>query len=188
MSNRPNWFIGWPFDAEVELGDVPPKVRRFVPKDRHTTSVFLGPVRKEVAQRAWALIHDDPGKPVTVSLGPVRLLGGVRPSAVSAIIDRGADDLRAMMMNHRQILVDAALMPKSDREPLPHVTLARVQRSASKEQHDIAVQWAEGLTVEAKTVFDRLALYTWSEDRTASLFTIRAEVHLFASAARSGGD
>ncbi len=168
----PNWFIGWPFDAAIVLDHVPEKVRRFAPTDLHVTSVFLGSVDEATAERAWTMTSADPGPVVEVSLGDVRLLGGRNPTAISAIVADNAPTLAASMTAHRAQLVEAGLLGPDKRPPLPHVTLARIQRSASPAQRAAAVGWVDALRVEARARIDRFALYTWSDDRRQQLFRI----------------
>ena len=174
MAQRPNWFIGWPFDGVFSVGDAPQKVRIFAPGDRHVTSVFLGGVEETVAQRAWALVSTLPISRIDVSLGEVRMFGGGLPSAVSAVVADGAEALIEQIRIHRDLLVDAGLTRREDRRIIPHVTVARIQRSATELQREAAVDWAEGLHISSEAPLDRLALYTWSRDRSRTLFDIRA--------------
>lgn len=171
----PNWFIAWPFGAPVALPEAPKKVRVFAPADRHVTSVFLGPVGETVARRAWDLVAALPSVPVWASLGELRMLGGGRPSAMSAIVSEGAAVLAERMTAHAEVLAEAGLIHRDVRPPLPHVTVARIQRSANDDARTLAIEWAEGLRIEARARIDRLALYTWSADRSRQLFEIRAE-------------
>ena len=168
----PNWFIGWPFDTAFVLDDVPARVRRFAPTDLHVTSVFLGAVDETTAERAWAIASARPGPAVDVTLGEVRLLGGRNPTAISAIVADNAALLTASMTDHRARLVDAGLLGPDKWPPLPHVTMARIQRSASPDQRAAALQWVRGLRVDARARLDRFALYTWSDDRRRQLFRI----------------
>ena len=172
--------MGWPFDGHVDLTDVPPKVRRFAPTDRHITSVFLGAVDQATAERAWSLVTALPMlTPQTVSLDSVRLLGGKKPSAVSALVTDGDQITRQMHMHRRELVREGILRnDRPDYAPLPHVTLARIQRSADGAQYDAAVKWANALEIRASARIDRLALYTWSEDRSQTLFVIKANLSL----------
>ena len=177
MAQRPNWFIGWPFELPngIEWGEVPPKVRRFAPTDLHITSVFLGAVDEAVAFDSWAALGDLPWSPFVASFGPIRMFGGRNPTAISATIDDGADRLIELIAKHRSVLGDAGWARPDPRPPVPHVTVARIQRSASHAHRDAALEWAGRLEVAASARIDRIALYTWSEDRTATLFAIKAE-------------
>ena len=178
MTQRPNWFIGWPFDGAIPVGDAPPKVRVFSAIDLHITSVFLGAIEETEAMRAWGLVADLIGVRLNAHVDTVRLLGGQTPSAMSAIVADGAPALAARMQAQRSRLVDAGIARPEHRAPLPHVTFARIQRSASDEQRRAAVDWMTDLSINTSAMIDRLALYTWSADRSRTLFNIRHERRL----------
>ena len=177
MTQRPNWFIGFPFDGPIVVGAPPPKVRLFSRTDLHVTSVFLGAVDERVAQNAWARLVDRAESMLPVDLGEVRLLGGRTPSAISAVVT-DARMLAERIDAHRARLVDAGLTRPDMRPPLPHVTFARIQRSATDAQRAAAAEWARTLSVKSSATIDRVALYTWSEDRSRRLFDIRDEYPL----------
>ena len=53
---------------------------------------------------------------------------------------------------------------------------ARPTRKASDRQRDAAVRWAASLRLpDDPVLIDRIALYTWSDDRRERLFRIVAE-------------
>lgn len=175
----PNWFIGWPFEADVPLEPVPDRVRGFAPEDRHVTLAFLGPCGPDRAAAAWAIARACPIAKRTVTLGSLTLLGNPRqPSAIAALLDAGRAEVEAEMAAHRGALLAAAEARPDDRPPKAHVTLARIQRKASPVQRRQAADWAAaqrprpGPGVGAELA--ALALYTWSEDRRTRLFRVVA--------------
>jgi 2'-5' RNA ligase len=161
------------------LPPAPSRVRVFGVSDLHVTLGFLGSVQEAEARKAWALIRGfESFRPVTGSFEGVKPLGHPRrPSALSAIIDDGWDALSEMISEARQPLLEAAGAPPDDRPPLPHMTLARIQRRAKSAERRDALRWAEAIDLrEASFNVTTVALYTWADDREARLFRI-AERH-----------
>ena len=96
-----------------------------------------------------------------------------RPSALSALVAEGRSELASVIGQLRGPLLLAAGAPPDTREPLPHVTLARIQRKASSSERRAAMAWASAIDLSSVSFrMDALGLYTWAEDRTARLFTI----------------
>jgi len=156
----------------------PARVRVFASSDLHVTLGFLGAVQEAEAAKAWALIDTFPSfRSVTGSFAGVKPLGNPRkPSALSAMIDEGRDAFAEMIAQARGPIVTAAGAPEDTRAPLPHMTLARIQRRASAAERRQALRWAEGLHLEgASFTSGSVALYTWSDDRQERLFQIVAQ-------------
>jgi len=172
---RPNWFIGLPVDPAGWFPDrvplAPPGTRRFPARDLHLTVAFLGAVEAEAAQAAWALCRWQ-GPAIPAGLGPVRGFGNPRqPSALAAVLEQGRDPVVALIAALRGPLLAAAGARPDPRPPLPHLSLARVQRRATAAQRQRALAWAASLDLGGvPLVLDRLALYTWAEDRERGLF------------------
>ena len=153
----------------------PPRVRVFTEDDLHVTLGFLGPVRDSAALAAWQGIDRFPSfRRVDGTFSRVRALGHPRtPSALSALIDEGERELSAMIAEARAPLLEAAGAPPDDRSPLPHMTIARIQRRASAAERRRALDWAQGIELRgARFVASQVALYTWSTDRQSRLFQI----------------
>lgn len=136
---------------------------------------FLGSVEESSALRAWAIIDGFTSfHAVFGTFERVRGLGHPRkPSALSAMIAEGSEALAEMMAEARGPLLAAAGAPPDDRAPLPHMTLARIQRRADGAQRREALRWAAridlaGVTFSATSV----ALYTWATDRAERLFRV----------------
>lgn len=176
---RPNWFLALP----VSLGDwsralppAPPGVRIFPDADLHVTIAFLGPVDEAVALAAWeALVW--PLGPTAVTLGDVVALGPPdRYSALSALLVEGRWDVEAAIGTARKPVCAAAGVAEDPRPPKAHVTLARPKRRASEDERAAALVWASELRLERTPLrLDRVALYTWADDRKETLFTIARE-------------
>jgi RNA 2',3'-cyclic 3'-phosphodiesterase len=107
-------------------------------------------------------------------LGEVEALGGRRrPSAFSALLARGRAEVERAMGEARDPMWQAAGARSDDRPALAHVTLARPQRRASDAHVKAARRWAKALDLgEPVCRLDRIALYTWSDDREQALFQI----------------
>ena len=181
---RPNWFFAFPLDGSfVEtLPDPPSSIRRYHPDDVHMTLAFLGGCGEPAALRALAALDErlrvSPPPVIDISLGEVVPLGR-SPSGyttLSALLDRGREQVTALLSEHRGELHEAATGRLPARPPKPHVTLARVRGRASRESREGGVAWARALDLRAVSArLDRIALYTWSDPRKERLFRIVAE-------------
>ncbi len=174
-----NWFIALPVasgDWLQRLQPAPLGVRVFAPEDLHLTVAFLGPVDEERAHRAWDAL-EWPLSRIEISLGEVVPLGpAARPSALSALLHHGREEVESAVAAVRDTLLDRAGVPRDVRPPLAHVTVARPQRAAASNERRDAITWAASLDLgEPTTMLSRIALYTWSHDRSKSLFRIVAE-------------
>ena len=171
---RGNWFIAFPVPLEQLVLPVAPRcVRTFSPSDRHLTIAFLGAVEHMQAEQAWLVARGLNWHGVNLSLGEMRALGARRrPGALSAEVNRGREDLESMLAQRGAIFAALGVEPPKQ-TPLAHITLARVKRKASREEYADARSWMHSLTVAGtRGAVDRMALYTWSEDRQETLFQI----------------
>ncbi len=162
----------------LRLPPAPRRVRVFAAPDLHVTLGFLGSVQEAEARAAWSIVEEAAGlRRVEGTFSRVKPLGHPRkPSALSALVDRGVDALTDMTLALRAPLLEAAGAPPDDRAPLPHMTIARIQRRAQSAERRDALHWAEQIGLEGVTfVAGSLALYTWASDRQERLFRIVAE-------------
>lgn len=179
-----NWFIGLPIPSDLwfqTLPAPPAYVRLFAAVDLHATVAFLGRVEAEQARAAFELAQNWPTGPISASLGDVRPMGNPRrASALSAMIQAEPGRLLEDAIDSvRDAMLAAAGAPPDQRPPLAHVTLARIGRKASKQERKNAISWAEGLDLGRPAVrIDRLALYTWAQDRKRQLFEIVESIGL----------
>lgn len=171
---------------QVEGFRIPPapaRVRVFAASDLHVTLGFLGTVEEAEARKAWELIDTFPCfRTVTGSFVGVVPLGNPRkPSALSAMIDAGREAFSEMIAQARGPILAAAGAPEDTRPPLPHMTVARIQRRANAVERRQALRWAERIELEgASFTSTSVALYTWSDDRQTRLFRVVAK-HDFSS-------
>jgi 2'-5' RNA ligase len=89
------------------------------------------------------------------------------------MVDVGRAPLVDMIAEARGPLLTEAGAPEDHRPPLPHVTLARIQRRATAAERRQALRW--GHTIDLRTVTftaASVALYTWANDRQERLFQI----------------
>jgi len=144
---------------------------------------FLGSVQESDARRAWDRIGEFPSfGTVAGSFSGVEPLGHPsKPSALCAMVDDGRGPLAGMITEARQTLLSAAGAPEDTRPPLPHMTLARIQRRAKAAERRQALRWADTIDLRAVTfTAPSVALYTWADDRQERLFQI-VERHVFGS-------
>jgi 2'-5' RNA ligase len=181
---HPNWFFGFPIDGTflLELPETPECIRRFHPDDVHMTLAFLGGCGEDAAARSLAALDacltSAPPAIVDGTLGEVVPMGGSRRdySALSALFDRGREEATKLLASLRDPLADAANSRRETRPPKAHVTIARPRRRATPAERRAGLDWASALDLHAIPArLERVALYTWSEDRRERLFRIVAE-------------
>ena len=181
---RPNWFFAFPIPGSfvLELPPVPRFLRRFHPGDVHLTLSFLGGCGEEAALRGLAALDAElaraPLTAIHVSLGEVVPMGGSRKAytALSALLDQGHAEATACVGALRDVISNAAIGKREQRAPKPHVTIARPRGRATEADREAGLSWAAGLDLRATTAtLDRIALYTWSEQRRDQLFRVVAE-------------
>lgn len=159
----------------LHLPPAPRRVRVFGASDLHVTLGFLGSVQEPAARQAWALTGGFASfRPVKGSFERVQALGHPRkPSALSAIVGDGREAMAEMILEARGPLLAEADAAPDDRAPLPHMTLARVQRRAQAAERREALRWAEGIDLRGISfTATSVALYTWALDRQERLFRI----------------
>lgn len=181
---RPNWFFGLPIDGSfvLTLPEPPPSIRRYHPDDVHLTLAFLGACGESGAARALEALDERMklGTPAVIegTLGEVVPMGGSRGdySALSALLDRGRAEATRLLAEWGDMLMLAAHGRRSTRPPKPHVTIARPHRRATYRDREAGLEWASALDLRAVPArLDRIALFTWSEDRRERLFRVVAE-------------
>jgi RNA 2',3'-cyclic 3'-phosphodiesterase len=179
----PNWFIALPLAAALPALTPPAGVRLFAPEDLHLTVAFLGGVSEAGALRAFELTRELTLCALEVRLSNVVALGpAARPSAFSALLSEGRATVEQAISALRPQLWAAAGARVDTRPALAHVTLARPVRRATPEQLEAACAWASALQLgEARARLERVALYTWSRDRSQTLFRIVHEMPLMAA-------
>lgn len=169
-----NWFIALPVTPGpwFESLQPPDGVRLFGPSDLHLTVAFLGPVTEARARLAFEHAQSFPLRALAARLGEVESLGSKRrPSAFSALLRDGRAQVEEALGAAREQMWNAAEARHDTRPPLAHITLARPMRKASSSQVNRGAQWASELDLGAPVVqLGEIALYTWSEDRAATLF------------------
>lgn len=181
MSGRPNWFIGFPVKADAlpagVLESLPAGLRRFHPDDLHVTLAFLGPVEAARAKKAWREAIALPARPFTVWSGVPAAFGSPRrPSAYGLDLNDPSGELIAFLKTHRDRLREIAGQAPERHSVRPHVTLGRPPRRGGDVIRARADAWVDTARPESRPIrLDRMALYTWSEDRRERLFRRLAE-------------
>jgi len=183
---RPNWFIALKVDpsdwyAELIAEGAPRRVRTFAPEDLHSTIAFLGGVDEDIARAAWTRAAEDPPAAATVRFRAIEPFGNPRrPSALSITLGEGGEPIVDYMRTHTNDILEAAGRGPERREPRPHITIARPHRKARNKERRRAVEWAQGLPLDTAREhrIDRMALYTWSDDRSKRKFKTVEELEL----------
>ena len=181
---RPNWFVAIPVESTIWLPqvlvDLPEECRGFDPTDTHITLAFLGAMGEEKVDAVASVMRQINEPIYTASLGPLRALPSPkRISALSFELDEGWDEVADLMARWRDPLREAAGLAPESRDPLPHVTVARPIRKHGKAGREAALDWVRSTQPPVLTLrLDRVALYTWAEDRRFCQFRTVVE-HLF---------
>lgn len=174
-----NWFIALPVRDTGWLTGLlegcPRGQRRFLASDLHITVAFLGACGEDGARRAWACSSS--GGPFSVTLGGLRAMGDPRRySALSLELDQGRAEVAEAIGRWRGPMFEAAGARPERRPPLPHCTVCRPSRRASERERAAGLGWARGVAaLTVPLVLDRVALYTWAEDRKTGLFRVVEE-------------
>jgi 2'-5' RNA ligase len=82
------------------------------------------------------------------------------------------EEVERAMASSRGAAYAAAGVTPDARPPKAHITVARPQRRATPAQRREALRWAEALAPEARLRLASPALYSWSLDRSQTLFRI----------------
>jgi RNA 2',3'-cyclic 3'-phosphodiesterase len=167
-----SWFIAFPFPYEAAILDLPPPppgVRMIAAADLHLTLAFLGRCDAERAEKAFATVDPTAMDRVDVRLGGARLLGPRgRATAIARTLLEGAETLAGYIGAHRDGALVAAGAPADDRDPLPHLTIARIQRRAPREDRKRATSWIETIPRgSAPLRVEHIALYTGNDEPSA---------------------
>ncbi|MEM8486288.1 MAG: hypothetical protein AAF564_12120 [Bacteroidota bacterium] len=179
----PNWFIGFPVDSagwyQKVITNVPYGIKRFNPVDLHITFAFLGAVEASVAQKAWLVAQEVGMRQMVATLGPMMPFGNPeKPSAYAFTLVNATEAIVNYMLYHRDNVLAAA-----GREPLytprPHLTVARPPRSASDRLRAVGTVWATSVTPPVVSLtLDKLALYTWADNREIQQFKLVESIKL----------
>ncbi len=178
---KPNWFVALPVPAHSWLpsvmADLPNTCRPFRPEDVHMTVAFFGamdPTLQDEVVRVMASIRE---KPLVIRLGPLLTLPSEkRLSALSFSVTRGQEEAKSLIARWRDSLIRAARGRRETRPPLAHITVARPLRKAREQGKREGKAWARRVVPPTEPLaLDRIALYTWAEDRRAQQFQIKHE-------------
>ena len=151
MTAPPSCFAALPVGRspaiEALQGRLAPELRRIHPADLHLTIAYFG--RIDPAMHG-ALLRMLGALPFT---GAVAVLDAIlplprrdHPSAITLSLahDAAYDTIVALMTEHRPPLLERAGRPPEEREPLPHVTIARPRgRRMTDERRAAILTWCD---------------------------------------------
>jgi 2'-5' RNA ligase len=145
--------------------------------DLHLTLAFLGAVGESCARTAFDALPASTIRCLEIRLGAVVPMGSPRrANALCAKVERadsGNRSLAALLVRPRDLILEAAALPRETRTMRPHVTLARIRRKAGVEQRRSAIAWAEKIDLASIRVrLDRIGLYTAARDHSTHAYDI----------------
>jgi 2'-5' RNA ligase len=175
-----NWFLALVVPERAALGEaaagLPPGLRRFQPADLHLTLAFLGACGEDRALRAWQAVAPIGHAPIRASAGAWRAMGPLRrPSAYALTLGRGRRLTARLIEACRAAALAGADLPRDERPPLPHITLARPRRRpvGAPDSREAMAAWLARAPVPHTTfTLAEIGLYRWAEDRRERLFAI----------------
>jgi len=179
---RPNWFVGIPVAAGAQLhAEIPAPIqadiRLFHPDDLHMTLAFLGPMAADKLGPVQDILSRIEFKAFDIELS--RLVALPKPRRFSAIsweLGQGREQAAALIGSWRAALIEAAQARPDLRPPRPHITVARPKRKATPMVRDEILKWLVSVPApKEKLRIDRVALYTWADDRRQRQFKIVSE-------------
>ena len=135
----PRLFTGIEIPREVALslsllrGGLP-GARWIDPENYHVTLRFIGDVDDPVAQEVASMLDQVKRRSFALGFDGVASFGGRRPRAVIATIQPSAP-LIELQAEHERLMRRAGLEPEG-RKFSPHVTLARLRQSSSRQVAD----------------------------------------------------
>jgi len=179
MDPVPNWFIALPATIDNQWfheksKTLPSGLHLFNPEDLHATVAFLGKIDKVDVERLKDAIDQVEAAPLHATLGVLKPLPTRKFfTALSLTLAGGNRDVAAFIAQWGPRFSKTAGKEPDKRQPLPHITIARPSRSASAHQRtEIIDSLDKSLLAGPSIVFDRIALYTWADDRTLRQFKI----------------
>lgn len=148
------------------------EARWIAPADFHITLRFLGDVEMPVAEAVdEALMWARPRGPFPVTLAGLSSFGGDRPRSIIATL-APSSELDALQAEHEQICRQAGAAPER-RKFTPHVTLARLRRTASAAE--VAAYLAQaGLFPPLTFTAARVALFSARESKGGGPYVVEA--------------
>lgn len=174
-----NWFVGLPVSTasgwlEQCLSQSPQTLKAFTPEDIHLTVAFFGRLPDEKHSVIIQTLTQLSAKPFSITLGKLCALPSSRHiSAISFELSQGQHEAAELIGSWRTVLFEASGSRTDTRPPLPHITIGRPKRSASRKELRDLLNWAEKVTPPADEILiDRAALYTWSDDRSVRQFKV----------------
>jgi len=177
---KPSWFIALPVAVDpaadwfATLSAAAPRdLRRFHRADLHLTVAFLGACGQDAARAAWSVVRTMEPPDFDVTLGGLVPMGNrKKPSAIAVGLERGREAVAAYMTRWRGELLAAAGARPDGRRARPHITIGRPPRTIVPEGRAAIVDWARAYPpIGASVNLNRLALYTWSDDRSVRQFS-----------------
>ncbi|ACF14980.1 Phosphoesterase HXTX [Chloroherpeton thalassium ATCC 35110] len=168
---------GWLSQYLIKLPDA---LRVFDARDLHLTVAFLGKISAE-AQHAVIRILEQLSHPAfEISFDRlVALPNAKRMSAISLRVKDGASEAARFIETWREPIFQSVALPPETRPPLPHITIARPKRNATAREKNTILNWCNAETPPSVTIpINRVALYTWSDNRKERQFKILYEKSL----------
>jgi 2'-5' RNA ligase len=172
-----NWFIAWPaaipaeWLAALEAG-APGGLRFTMPADLHLTLAFLGKRDPGLLDKMAAFLRGLPFPNIEITLGRVIALPRERRFSTLAFeLIRGRPDVEKQIAKWRDRLCREAGAKLDTRAPVPHVTIARPQRTIGPADRAEVIEWIATITPPAAPIYlKRPVIYLRAADDSERQF------------------
>ena len=189
-----NWFVGIPISGdgwfEEVIEQLPENLRVFNSKDLHITVAFLGKLQIEEDKvnrkvgNIKLVLEEMKTERKSFRLGGVLFLPSKkRFSAVCLSIEQGSTELSELILQYEPILKKCSGLKEmgmwEKRKPLPHVTIARPLKKLQWNDRRNIVENCSGIKIPfCDVLVNKVALYTWADNRKMMQFKIICEAFL----------
>ena len=180
-----NYFIAFPILAHDALNQVLPPVmpaclHSFVASDLHCTLAFLGHMHPDRVPAVLQALERLEASAIRCRVDQLIMLPSTQKfSALSWTFGEGRTAIEGLMLKYRDEFYHLAQAVPDTREPLAHLTIARPKGKLKEDEREVVREWMiEQDATEHVILLDRLALYTWAEDRKERQFRIVGEREL----------
>ncbi len=181
---KPNWFIAFPISPgrwhDKVNENIPNSFRVFHPNDLHVTVAFLKKCDElQIENIADILQRIVIERFIVATDRPLLLPSNDNFSVLAVGFSKGNSLLKKYISKYRTLFSEVAGIEADSRSPFPHCTIARLRYDAMTKRQSL-VKSVNSINIPCEEIIiDRLALYTWNDNRKIMQFKIIKEQMLY---------